>query len=125
MSQDTYRGYVIYITAANPIKGDLTLSDNGSTAISDSGVTYDSVFWVVNDGVPNIDAITGINYESGSQIFSDGPNEATPEQGQRSLWSATFTVGSFPVGAFEEYTISWRDTDGNVHIHDPKIGINP
>lgn len=122
----TYRGYYIYITAADPTTGTLTLSDSGTTAISDSGVDYDSVFWVVNEGVPNIEAITRIIFEDGTQVFSGGPNEEALQPGQKSAWSATFTVGgTVPVGAFEDYAIAWRDSDGNDHIFDPRIIINP
>lgn len=126
MSNISQNGYYIYITAADSSTGNLTLSDDGETSILDHGADIDSVFWIVNDNIPNIEAITGVNFESGTQIFRAGPNEMTPLDGQKSVWGAAFVVGgSVPVGSVEEYNISWTDTDGNSHIYDPKITVNP
>lgn len=123
MPQDTTNWYSIYITAANPSNGELTLSDNGETDIQDHGYTYDGIFWVVNDDVPHIAAITGIGFEDGTNLFSENGPAAHPST-SKSCWYALFTVGSSPVGAYEDYKIYWTDVDGNPQTHDPRIVIN-
>ncbi len=125
MSNVTQNGYYIYITAADPATGNLTMSDGGQTAISDHGATVDSIFWVVTDNVPNIEAITGVNFESGTHIFTFGPCQGSLLPGWKSVWTAGFNIGSSPVGNSEAYTISWTDTNGNPHTYDPRIMVNP
>jgi|GEM_PF-2223695 len=124
MSQDTTNWYYIYITAANPSNGVLTLSDKGETGIPDHGAIYDGIFWVVTEDVPNITAITGVEHEDGSNLFSEN-GFAASGPGIKSSWYAKFTVGSSPVGSYEDYKIFWTDTDGNSHTYDPRIAINP
>ena len=124
MSQDTTNWYYIRITAANPSNGQLTLSDGGETDISDHGSTYDGIFWLVNIDAPNIAAITGIGFEDGSNLFSENGFAAHGPLA-KSGWYAKFTVGSSPVGSYEDYKIFWTDTDGNPQTYDPKITVNP
>lgn len=130
MSNISQNGYYIYVTAADTTTGTLTLSDNGVTTILDHGADIDSVFWIVNDNIPNIQAITGINLESNvpgnTNIFSGGPNPITLMEGQKSAWGATFAVGgTVPVNSVEVYSISWKDTDNKNHTYDPKMVVNP
>lgn len=124
MSNESQNGYYIYVNAADPSTGTLTLSDNGLTGISDHGADIDSIFWVVRDNVPNIQAITGVNFERGAQLFTGGPNPGSLLPGWKSVWTASFQIGSSPVGTSEVYSISWKDTDGKDHTYDPRILIN-
>jgi hypothetical protein len=124
-SSNDYRIYPILITAADPQTGTLTLSDDGKTVFSNSLAQFDFVYWIVPDTTANIEAITGINVESGPQIFSAGPLESdSPGEGNKSVWVAQYFANAEPAGTVEEYTISWVDTDGNEHVYDPKLTIN-
>jgi hypothetical protein len=120
------RDYVIYITAADPQTGKLKLSDNGFTGISNAtDVDYDHIYWVVGDKVDNISTITGFKHLGGKFIFDTKPSPIAADKQKKSVWRAIYKVGSFEVGDYVEYCISWRDAAGNEHNHDPKISVNP
>lgn len=110
--------YEVTIISADPGTGNLTLDDNGLTGVTDPQ-DVDYIDWRIQAGIANITKITGINYESGSTIFSAGPSPANDDG---TWWHATVNPDA-AVGSFENYSISWLDTNGNGHTFDPKIQI--
>ncbi len=110
--------YEVIIIGADPSTGNLTLNDNGLTGVTDPG-DVDYIDWRIQAGIANIAKITGINYESGNTIFSNGPSPANDDG---TWWHATVNPDA-AVGSYENYSISWLDTSGNGHTFDPKIQI--
>ena len=123
MSNPQPKIYPIYITAADVQTGQLTLSDGGETDVNLPPLGGDYVIWMIGSGANNIARITAITKEDdGSQnLFYFGPKELQTDQG--TFW-AGIILGA-PIGAFEDYSITWQDTDGYEHTYDPKIVMNP
>lgn len=111
--------YEVIIIGADPGTGNLSLNDNGLTGVTDPQ-DVDYIDWIIQAGIANIAKITGINYESGSTIFSNGPSPANDDG---TWWHAAINPDA-TVGTFENYSISWTDTNGNGHTFDPEILIN-
>lgn len=121
MSRPQPKLYSITIVAADVQSGQLTLSDGGETDVS-FAAAGDWIMWVIAPGIPNISKITAITKkDDGSQnLFILGPQEI--QSGNGPYW---FGIATGQINSFENYSISWLDTNGNVHTYDPKIAMNP
>ena len=114
----------ITITASDPVTGDLTLSDRGTTNCKRGEV----VTWVV-DPHSGVSQITAITPKPGNiNIFAVGPDKLP---GASKNWHGTVKdVASLPIPpppgtVIEEYNITWTDSAGKNYVFDPKLQVNP
>ncbi len=115
------KSYVIWITGADPVSGLLTLSDRGETDVQFDAVG-DLIYWAVKEEVGELQDITAITKkDDGSSKIMNPVRYTSPYPGSKVTWFANVQA---PVGSYEDYSITWTDSTGNSHIHDPKIKVN-
>jgi len=75
--------------------------------------------WKIKDGAKNVTSIEYINKKDGDDIFSEEPKKEDSKK-----WKAKIKKNA---GDYDEYTylITWKDTNGIEHTHDPKISVLP
>jgi hypothetical protein len=104
----------IIILSGDLVTGNLTMNDHGHTNASKGEV----ITWVIQQGAPNISAITNIVEKQGSSdIFKPDPRPIGNN------WQGTVNP-KLQIPASESYSIFWKDFSGNPHKFDPVIQIN-
>lgn len=108
----------ITITGSDPITGNLTMSDNGTTNANRGQI----VTWVIgpNSGVSAITAIN--NYTNSIDVFNPDPHSLNINN-PKSNWQGTISSNITPP-ALETYYINWTDESNGTHTFDPTIRVN-
>ncbi|MDX2069734.1 MAG: hypothetical protein SFV55_15000 [Haliscomenobacter sp.] len=121
MSSPQPKLYSIIIKAADLQSGTLTLSDGGETDVS-FVAAGDWITWTISPDAANIARITAITKknDASQNLFILGPQEIQGANGP--YW---FGVAMGQIYTFEDYSISWEDTEGHPHTYDPRIQMNP
>jgi hypothetical protein len=113
----------ISIIGSNTVTGELTLQNDAHT---NNGNTHaqrsDMVLWVFThtSGVSSITAIQMKTSLPSTNVFIPGD----PHQPGGGNWQGTIASG-VAIGSEYYYEIKWKDSNGNEHLFDPMIKINP
>jgi hypothetical protein len=115
---------IITITNGDPNTGILTLSDQGTTNVSQG----DQVTWVIgaNSGVGSIAGV--VEKPNSPDVFNPDPAQLP----NSTSWQGTINP-NIPNGTVEYYTINWTTVGsgwlnqggGQTKSYDPKIAVNP
>ncbi len=105
----------IIIFSGNISNHELELSDGGHTE-AEKGK---AIKWEITEDKTNVASIENIQRKYGDIIF-----EKPPKKENSKKWKAKIKQNA-TVGDKYTYSITWKDTSGNEHTHDPIISIKP